>query len=77
MLFKNFKNKIQPKHTHMFYFPYQSKSMSLIWQIMAHTWLRYGIVKTSCGIDMVPSFVKFQAMESILDWKPFKDRFEW
>ena len=34
---------------------------------MAHIWVRYGMVKTSCGIDMVPSFVKFQAMGSIWD----------
>ena len=32
---------------------------------MAHIWVRYGIVRTWYGIDMVPSFVKFQAMGSV------------
>ena len=32
-----------------------------------HIWPRYGMVRTSYGIDMVPSFVKCQAMGSIWD----------
>lgn len=43
-------------------FPYHSKSMHLIWQVMAHTWNRYGMVKPLYATDIVPSFVKFQRM---------------
>jgi len=34
---------------------------------MAHMWVRYGMVRTLYGTDIVPSFVKFVAMGSIWD----------